>query len=1067
MKWSSPSWLRARSGHAVMALALGGIALIGVAHRVADQQAQDLMALHEDIDIIRISIERSLAPLQFPVDVPLSLAQRARSLGELDRAKRSAEQLVQRSTRARLETFYQASDYQLPRGAATLAQAIAEQRAAIKNALHHADPGHKLALQAGVRQLRTQVNALDDALATHFVQRRNGLYRLHALMMASVAALGAVGLWLLQREQGRRHRAANVLRLREDQLQALVAAVPDVVALLDANGRVLASSSTRPEWALGHSSAASPMPLSEILPRTLCDAVLGKIQSCIDDKRVSAFEYQREINSQAISFDSRLSPLRDRQQVVWVSWDITARTQSERRAKVLGSHYNFLSHVNQAIVWIRDADSLLQRICAIATQHGDFSYAWFASRMPGQFALHAQHMVRANDAIDHTQHVSVLLEHPDSPLHSSFLGSDVLCLNLAEQPATTAWQAHLLRIGLAGLVLIAIRSDHSDSAPTLGLLVLHSRDIDAYDDEHRALLEEIAGDTSYALGRIRRDEERQQMARRVRLHAAALDATRDGVMVTNPQGIVLSVNGAFSQITGIAERDAVGNISFLRQTLEASGYSLEGIETALQTQGFWKGELLGRLPSGRMHTLALTVSRVVADDRAEESRVVVFSDLTQQREDEARLRRVAQFDPLTGLPNRSSLLSRLEHALPLAEQHHSIVALLYVDLDSFRTVNDSLGHHQGDELLRQVALRLSEQTPPGCTLARLGGDEFVVLAEDLRNNQSAMQLARDLHNSLRQRIDIVGAEPVYLQASIGICLYPEIQGAASILIRNAELAMFEAKRAGRNAIRFFTNAMGAAAVQRLAVETRLRRAIAQGEFVLHYQPLWDLCDDRLVGLEALVRLDQPSLPHLGPADFIPVLEQIGQIETLGDWVTREACRQARAWLDAGWDFGIMAVNLSPVEVARHPVEQRIRSALQESGLAAERIEVEITESGLMEQGDRAEEFLRRLHALGVRIAIDDFGTGYSSLAYLRRFPVNKLKIDRSFVAELTTDERNARLVDSMLQLGISLGIEVLAEGVETAAQASHLRDHGCKTIQGYFISPPLPADQVWARYGCT
>ena len=321
MKWSRPSWLRARSGHAVMALALGGIALIGVAHRVADQQAQDLMALHEDIDIIRISIERSLAPLQFPVDVPLSLAQRARSLGELDRAKRSAEQLVQRSTRARLETFYQASDYQLPRGAATLAQAIAEQRAAIKNALHHADPGLKLALQAGMRQLRTQVNALDDALAAHFVQRRNGLYRLHALMMASVAALGAVGLWLLQREQGRRHRAANVLRLREDQLQALVAAVPDVVALLDANGRVLASSSTRPEWALGHSSAASPMPLSEILPRTLCDAVLGKIQSCIDDKRVSAFEYQREINSQAISFDSRLSPLRGRQQVVWVSWD--------------------------------------------------------------------------------------------------------------------------------------------------------------------------------------------------------------------------------------------------------------------------------------------------------------------------------------------------------------------------------------------------------------------------------------------------------------------------------------------------------------------------------------------------------------------------------------------------------------------------------------------------------------------------------------------------------------------------------------------------------------------------
>ncbi len=1064
MKHASPGVRVFRPLHAVAAAHALGVLLISIAYGLVNQQMEGLTRLTHAAATIRVSIERSTTLLQQPSNASTSTNQRSRTLAALQRARLACKELekeVGASTEPQADAFATLS---VAKAAAQLAQHIDEAYRDIELGLHNPQSINLLRWRLHVSSLRRQLNALDDSVSNEVQFRRSSLFRIHALIMLGIGVLGSIALWSGYHLQRLRLRARKRLKERDDQLQALVGAVPDVVALLDADLTIRASSSTRPAWRLSQTPSLEQDNLRNVLDAPLLEKVNLAVSECIQFKRVVEISYTREIDGQTIHFDSRCSPLRDREQVVWVSWDISARVLSERRAKALGSHYNFLSHVNQAIVWIGDTDTLIQRICSVATQHGDFAYAWFATRQAGRFGLHAQHLVRASGAIDDTQHVRILIEHVDSPITAAFTSREVVCMPLNDLSTQGTWRAHLIRLGLSGLVLIPVRSDHATHAATLGILVLHSKDIDAYDSEHRALLDEIAGDIGYAIGRIRRDEERQQMAGRVRLHAAALEATRDGVMVTNPQGIVLSVNPAFTAITGVAERDAIGKISFLKRTLTESGYPEELIESAMQADGFWKGELLGRLPSGRMHTLGLTVSRVLTDKEDEDHRVVVFSDLTQQREDEARLRRVAQFDPLTGLPNRSLLLNRLEHALMQADQQRRVVALLYVDLDSFRTINDSLGHHLGDELLRQVALRLAEHTPAGCTLARLGGDEFAMLAEDLREAETPMRYARALHDALNQRLDIADFEPVYLQASIGICVYPQHRGSASDLIRNAELAMFEAKRAGRNTIRFFTDAMGEAAIQRLAVETRLRRALALGEFVLHYQPLWSLGQDRLVGVEALVRLKQPNLPPLGPAEFIPVLEDIGQIEALGDWVTREACRQARQWLDAGWEFGVMAINLSPVEVARHPVEQRIRSALDESGLPPERIELEITESGLMEQGARADEFLRRLHALGVRIAIDDFGTGYSSLAYLRRFPVNKLKIDRGFISELTTDERNARLVDSILQLGHSLGIEMLAEGVETEAQARHLRSHGCHTIQGYFISPPLPADQLWERY---
>ncbi|MEY2655518.1 MAG: hypothetical protein RLZZ524_2546, partial [Pseudomonadota bacterium] len=308
----------------------------------------------------------------------------------------------------------------------------------------------------------------------------------------------------------------------------------------------------------------------------------------------------------------------------------------------------------------------------------------------------------------------------------------------------------------------------------------------------------------------------------------------------------------------------------------------------------------------------------------------------------------------------------------------------------------------------------------------------------------------------------IAGQDVYVQSSIGISVYPEDAREAGELVRDADAAMYQAKRAGRGTYRYYTEALTAAAQNKLTLDTRLRRALEQREFELYYQPLYRIEDRRLIGLEALVRLNQPGLPPVGPAEFIPVLEETGQITALGAWVTQEACRQGRAWLDEGLDFGRIAINLSPLEVRRGQTDERIRAALQASGLPADRLELEITESGLMEQGERAEAFLHNLRSIGVQLAIDDFGTGYSSLAYLKRFPVSKLKIDRGFVRDLPGDVSDAQLVQTMVAMGRNLGISVVAEGVETEEQLAYLQELGCESAQGYLFSKPRPAAEVRA-----
>jgi len=435
------------------------------------------------------------------------------------------------------------------------------------------------------------------------------------------------------------------------------------------------------------------------------------------------------------------------------------------------------------------------------------------------------------------------------------------------------------------------------------------------------------------------------------------------------------------------------------------------------------------------------------------------SEVLERVQAEERVWHIAHHDALTGLPNRSLLLDRLRQTLNQAQRHQHRAAVMFIDLDRFKHINDTLGHEVGDQFLAAVAQRLRAAVRAVDTVARLGGDEFVVILHEISGPDDALMVAEKLLAALIEPIAASG-HALHASASIGISVFPDDGDAPQTLMRHADAAMYHAKASGRNNFQFYTEAMNVAAAQFFSIEQRLRAALGQNRFELHYQPLVDLSTRKVCGMEALIRWRDPEEGLISPASFIPVAEETGLILPIGDWVLGEACRQTVAWERAGWPALPVSVNLSPRQFRKKDLVQRVREVLDESGLPAERLELEITESTLMQSVDETYAKLCQLADMGVRLAVDDFGTGYSSLAYLKRFPVHKLKIDQSFVRDLCDDRDDAAIVSAIIALARNLDMTTLAEGVENGAQLQALVDAGCNFCQGYHFSRPLQAGET-------
>lgn len=562
---------------------------------------------------------------------------------------------------------------------------------------------------------------------------------------------------------------------------------------------------------------------------------------------------------------------------------------------------------------------------------------------------------------------------------------------------------------------------------------------------------------------VARDISEHKLAEeKLRQAATVFESTRDGVMITGLDDRILAVNKAFIDITGYAEQEVLGKNAAIQRSGRHGPEFYQTIQASLQSSGQWQGEIWKRRKTGEVYPAWMTVSTVRDEDQHATQYISVFSDISQLKRSQEELSRLAHYDPLTGLPNRLLVQSRLEHALSRAERHGSRVAVLFIDLDHFKTVNDSLGHVAGDQLLVDVAQRLGLRVRQEDTLGRFGGDEFLLLLEPLDDPEEAALVARDALAALHAPFPLMGDNEVFIGASIGISIYPDDGASAAELLRDADAAMYQAKGNGRNRFCFYTSDMNRNAMAQLELEVALRRALERQEFVLYYQPKVDLRTGQISGAEALIRWQRSGDQLELPASFIPLAEKTGLIAEIGAWVIDSACRQLRLWRDAGWVDLCLAVNVSGRQFHTQDLVSVVTLALQRHAVPAANLELELTESMLMESPEQTVATLRKLKDIGIKVALDDFGTGYSSFAYLSRFPLDTLKIDQSFVRHIVTEPESAMIAVSIIDLAHRLHLNVVAEGVETEAQLGYLKMRGCDDMQGYYFARPMAGQDFFA-----
>ncbi|BBJ23151.1 EAL domain-containing protein [Candidatus Nitrotoga sp. AM1P] len=566
------------------------------------------------------------------------------------------------------------------------------------------------------------------------------------------------------------------------------------------------------------------------------------------------------------------------------------------------------------------------------------------------------------------------------------------------------------------------------------------------------------GEPDYFIEVIEDITKRKEATERLRLFARIFDTINEGVVVTDASNNIMLVNPAFSVITGYSATEAIGkNPRILHSGLMDKAF-YDKMWQSIKKTGRWQGEITDRRKNGESYVEWLSIS-TMKDERGEFSHhIAVVSDISERKAAEERMVYIAQHDFLTGLPNRMMLHDRLTQAIAHAEREQRKVAVMFLDLDRFKAINDTLGHLTGDKLLQVVADRINSVARTSDTVSRLGGDEFAIMLPYIENADDIAMIALKLLASIAGPC-VIDDNEIEVTTSIGISVFPEDGVDSESLIAHADAAMYQAKGNGRNNYQFFTREMNRRTLERMLIKNKLSHALERNELFLLYQPQVDLKSGHIIGAEALVRWDNPLYGKVLPAQFIPIAEENGLIPPIGEWVLREACRQNQAWRKLGLMKITMAVNISSVQFRQKNLGEIIKAILSESGLTPSGLELEITESVVMQDAEAAILLLEDMKAMGLKLSVDDFGTGYSSLSYLKRFPIDKFKIDQSFVRDLTTDTDDAVIISTIISMAHSLKLKVIAEGVETAEQLAFLKQQGCDEIQGYYFSQPVSAEE--------
>lgn len=540
-----------------------------------------------------------------------------------------------------------------------------------------------------------------------------------------------------------------------------------------------------------------------------------------------------------------------------------------------------------------------------------------------------------------------------------------------------------------------------------------------------------------------------------RIALEVLRSMSEAVAVIDLSFSFISVNPAFSRITGYSEAEVLGQDSRLLDSSQHSPDFYRRVRDILERTGHWAGEMWQRRKDAEEFLGWIEMSEV-RDGHGQRSHfVAVVNDITDKKRAEQELRYLANYDTLTGLPNRALLSERLGRAIVRARRQETRVAVLFLDLDRFKDINDSLGHAAGDRLLKAAATRLQATVGASDTVARLGGDEFTVVLEDVESLAAVERMAREIITAFSMPLELDDRHDVNITPSLGISLYPDHALVPTDLLKFADTAMYQAKSEGRNTFQIYNETMDAEARRRAQVLAALRKALDRGEFRLVFQPRMALSDGRITGVEALLRWHSPELGDIPPVTFIPLAEESGLILQIGEWVLQEACQTLKRWRSHGLTEISMAVNVSVLQLLRGHLPEQLQEILNLTGVPANRIELEVTESMVMQNAEQTTAVLNELQSLGCTLAIDDFGTGYSSLVYLKRLPIDTLKIDKEFIGDLIRDPDDEAITATVITMGHSLGLNVIAEGVETEQQLAYLRQQGCDEIQGYWLSPPI------------
>jgi diguanylate cyclase (GGDEF)-like protein/PAS domain S-box-containing protein len=589
---------------------------------------------------------------------------------------------------------------------------------------------------------------------------------------------------------------------------------------------------------------------------------------------------------------------------------------------------------------------------------------------------------------------------------------------------------------------VFLRTNHAEHIPvTLGLMSVRLRDRDVI----MATLKDV--------------REQRRLEEYLQLTSKVFENTSEAIIITDADTKILKINRAFTDITGYSEQDIIGQTPRLLHSSWQDPHFYEEMWHTINTKGEWQGELWNRRKDGAPYAEWLSISAIYNNDGEISNYIGIFIDITEQRKAQERIRQLAFYDALTGQPNRTLFMDRLRHAMDKANRNKTKLALLFLDLDNFKTINDTLGHHTGDLLLQAIAHKLRQLVRHSDTFARLGGDEFTLILEDVAHMQEVLVTARKLLEVFKQPFVLQDGKELFSSASIGICFYPTDGTSIHDLMRNADIAMYRAKALGKNSFEFYVSEMNESARQRLELEGGLRRVAREGGLSVHFQPQVNVADNLPVGVEALIRWNHPQHGPISPDVFIPIAEETGLIVPISEWIFDHCCRQLRAWLDEGYPPLRMAVNLSAVQLRQPGFAKIIEAVMQEYALPPEYIELEITERVLMDTVE-ASRALNELKALGIGLAIDDFGTGYSSLSYLRKFAIDRLKIAKPFIDDTPTNPQSCEIVLAIINMAHAMKMQVIAEGVETKEQLDFLRQNGCEEYQGYYFSRPVPAESL-------